>query len=191
MPDLIKEINIKMKRKSNSEINRLTREAITTALLKLLKCQQLDQISISSIVQLAGVSRTAYYNNYHSKIEVLNDLIDNFINDINTSLQPHNAKTSGKLNQPYQFIYTLFKTVYQHRTLYKILINANLSHQILKQLNILMVLYLPAETDNEKYNVYFQAGAIFNVLTLWIENGAKGSCEHMAQLFSQQYGNVN
>lgn len=190
MSDLMKEIHIEMKNKSNSEVNRLTREAITTALVKLLRHQTLDRISISDIVNLAGVSRTAYYNNYHSKTDILNDLINNFINDINDSLQPYAGKASGKLNQPREFIDTLFNSVYQHKSVYETLIKANLSQQLLKQLNSLMIKYKPAKNIEEKYQVYFQTGALFNVFTLWIENGAKESCDAMTQMFTQYYDSL-
>ncbi|MDC2817424.1 TetR/AcrR family transcriptional regulator C-terminal domain-containing protein [Leuconostoc suionicum] len=190
MPDLMKEIHIEMKNKSNSEVNRLTREAITTALVKLLRYQTFDRISISAIVKLAGVSRTAYYNNYQSKTDILTDLINNFINDINNSLQPYAGKTSGKLNQPREFIDTLFNSVYQHKNVYETLIKANLSQQLLKQLNSLMIKYKPAKTINEKYQVYFQTGALFNVFTLWIENGTKESCGELSQMFTQRYDSL-
>lgn len=56
---------------SNKEANQLTRESIETALLFLLEKKELAQISISELVQKAGVSRNAFYRNYKSKEEIL------------------------------------------------------------------------------------------------------------------------
>lgn len=56
---------------SNKESNQLTRESIETALLFLLEKKELAQISISELVQKAGVSRNAFYRNYKSKEEIL------------------------------------------------------------------------------------------------------------------------
>ncbi|EJF01629.1 TetR/AcrR family transcriptional regulator [Liquorilactobacillus mali] len=187
MSNLFSEIQIKMKNKSNSEVNRLTREAIATALVELLRKQDFEKITISSIVKLAGVSRTAYYNNYNSKDEILNDLIDNFIEEVNSGLKPYVDPVSGKTNNPKQFIFNLFEIVFNHRTLYATLINAGLSHQILKQLNDLMLKYSHAATKPEKYQVYLQSGALFNVFTLWIANGTKESCLEMTNIFTKLY----
>ncbi|KRN33077.1 TetR family transcriptional regulator [Liquorilactobacillus mali] len=187
MSNLFSEIQIKMKNKSNSEVNRLTREAIATALVELLRKQDFEKITISSIVKLAGVSRTAYYNNYNSKVEILNDLIDNFIEEVNSGLKPYVDPVSGKTNNPKQFIFNLFEIVFNHRTLYATLINAGLSHQILKQLNDLMLKYSHAATKLEKYQVYLQSGALFNVFTLWIANGTKESCLEMTNIFTKLY----
>lgn len=187
MSNLFSEIQIKMKNKSNSEVNRLTREAIATALVELLRKQDFEKITISSIVKLAGVSRTAYYNNYNSKDEILNDLIDNFIEEVNSGLKPYVDPVSGKTNNPKQFIFNLFEIVFNHRTLYATLINAGLSHQILKQLNDLMLKYSHAATKLEKYQVYLQSGALFNVFTLWIANGTKESCLEMTNIFTKLY----
>lgn len=56
---------------SNKEANQLTKESIETALLFLLEKKELKQISVSELVQKAGVSRNAFYRNYKSKEEIL------------------------------------------------------------------------------------------------------------------------
>lgn len=56
---------------ANKEINQLTKESIETALLFLLEKKDLKHISISELVQKAGVSRNAFYRNYKSKEEIL------------------------------------------------------------------------------------------------------------------------
>ncbi|HFI0252331.1 TPA: TetR/AcrR family transcriptional regulator [Streptococcus suis] len=58
---------------SNKEANQLTKESLETALLFLLEKKELKQISISELVKKAGVSRNAFYRNYKSKEEILED----------------------------------------------------------------------------------------------------------------------
>ncbi|HEM5982027.1 TPA: TetR/AcrR family transcriptional regulator [Streptococcus suis] len=58
---------------SNKEANQLTKESIETALLFLLEKKELKQISVSELVRKAGVSRNAFYRNYKSKEEILED----------------------------------------------------------------------------------------------------------------------
>ena len=57
-------------RLSNEEANHLTRECLCTAMMRLMSSTPFDRITISDIVELAGVSRMAFYRNYGTK-EVL------------------------------------------------------------------------------------------------------------------------
>ncbi len=66
-------------RLSNIESNKITRECIETALILLMSEKDYSNITISEIVQRAGVSRTAYYRNYSSKEDILNTLLHDVI----------------------------------------------------------------------------------------------------------------
>ena len=60
-------------RMSNKESNRFTRECLQTALIYLMGEKSFEKISISELVRRSGVSRTAFYRNYSSKEEILNE----------------------------------------------------------------------------------------------------------------------
>ena len=62
-------------RLSNAEANKVTRECMKTALVKLLNEKDLPRISVTEIVTAAGVSRPAFYRNYSSKEDLLEDVI--------------------------------------------------------------------------------------------------------------------
>ena len=51
--------------------NTIVRESIETALIQLMEKKPFGEISISEIVEKAGVSRVSYYRNYYYKEEVL------------------------------------------------------------------------------------------------------------------------
>ena len=59
---------------SNRESNRLTRESLEISLLQLLEKKELAKITISELVNRAGVSRASFYRNYNSKEEILEEL---------------------------------------------------------------------------------------------------------------------
>ena len=65
---------------SNSEIATLTKTYIKTAMLELLSKQSYDKISITELVERAGVSRTAFYRNYTSRDELIDDLVKDILN---------------------------------------------------------------------------------------------------------------
>lgn len=58
-------------KKINMETNALTRESIEIALIQLLATRKLDQISVTELVEKAGVSRGSFYRNFESKEAVL------------------------------------------------------------------------------------------------------------------------
>ena len=53
--------------KANQISNKLTKESIQEALLVLLSKKAIEEVRITEIVKKAGISRTAFYNNYTTK----------------------------------------------------------------------------------------------------------------------------
>ena len=77
-------------KRNNEESKRTTREAIKDALFILMKNRDYEEIRITDIIRKSGVSRSAFYRNYHTRDEVLLDgigdmndlLIQNFSQDV-------------------------------------------------------------------------------------------------------------
>ena len=63
------------------------------SLLQLLEKKDLKKITISELVQRAGVSRAAFYRNYGSKEEILESIFQSSIAKITKSLDGYNLKT--------------------------------------------------------------------------------------------------
>ena len=68
-----------MKNLSNKEANKVTRECLQTALIQLMSQKPFEKITITELVRRSGVSRTAFYRNYESKEEILNEVCRSFI----------------------------------------------------------------------------------------------------------------
>lgn len=177
----------KRKTFSNKETNFLTREAIYTALILLMKEQSFDKISITDIVKRAGVSRTAYYNNYSSKQEILYDLVDALILDVNQKLIPFTDESTGKANPPRQFIHTMLEVFFQQRESYQILFQAHFHHIVLDRFNETMLSGLKDISDENIYRMYFNAGALYNVISKWIQSDMKNSVDEMTEICLKMY----
>ena len=61
-------------RLSNAESKALTRSCIRTALLMLLGEKRYEDITTTEIIKKSGVSRAGFYRNYHSKLDVIQDI---------------------------------------------------------------------------------------------------------------------
>lgn len=172
---------------SNKETNRLTREAICTALVLLIKEQPFLKITITDIVKRAGVSRTAYYSNYSSKQDILVDLVDSLIYEINQKLLPYTDEKTGKAKAPKQFIQVLFEVLYKQRNIYKTLLDAQFHNIILDRINDIMLQHARDKSDGNIYRVYFNAGALYNVFTKWIQSESLKTVDEMAEICLRMY----
>ena len=56
---------------NNEQKNTYVKEQIVSTLLRMLKTQSLDSISVSDLVKEAGVGRVSFYRNYESKKDIL------------------------------------------------------------------------------------------------------------------------
>ena len=70
----ISEKSLENLKRSNQESNAITRESLEISLLQLLDKKDLKKITISELVERAGVSRAAFYRNYESKEELLESI---------------------------------------------------------------------------------------------------------------------
>ncbi|MEX2803754.1 TetR/AcrR family transcriptional regulator [Streptococcus sp. H31] len=79
----------------NRESRHLTREAIETALLFFMETKELSQITVSELVKKAGVSRNAFYRNYKSKEDILEDILVQVVRRAARGLKAFDLKTQG------------------------------------------------------------------------------------------------
>jgi AcrR family transcriptional regulator len=170
------------KRHSNKETNRLTRESICTALVLIMNNQTFDKISITDLVKRAGVSRTAYYSNYSSKQEILYDLVDSLILEINEKLLPYTDESNGKAKNPREFIKVMLNVFYQRKDIYKTLYEAHFNHIILDRLNQSMLSRLQDKSNENIYRIYFNAGALYNVFSKWIQSEMTETIDEMTDI---------
>ena len=91
---------------SNKESNRLTKESLEISLLQLLEKKELAKITISELVHRAGVSRAAFYRNYSSKEQILEEVFGKTVHNMMEKLSQFNLKT-----ELYQVWIALFKEV--------------------------------------------------------------------------------
>ncbi len=167
-----------MSRLSNQESNKLTKECIQTALIHLLATEDLEKITISKLVKKAGVSRTAFYNNYASKEDVLKA--------ISSQLQTNMLRLTGEIFQKdhRRRAYTeLFQTVKDHTLDFKMLtMSTNAIDSFCDITSPLFHNPYPDVPPNIRYIVVAWAGMIRNILLNWFVVGMKEDIPSMVSL---------
>lgn len=162
---------------SNLEIKKITKESIQTALILLLKEKSWKDITISNIVDKAGVSRMAYYRNYKSKEDILTDIFNDFMARLTEISLPY-----MQTKQWYDYWKVLFDHFAEHVEIIRLLFNCNYKIFILDYLNNFYINSIKISSISDCYRVYGRVGLFFNMLVEWIENGMPISSEELAQV---------
>ena len=165
-------------KKYNQEANQLTRESLEISLMQLLEKKELKKITISELVERAGVSRAAFYRNYSSKEQILEEILKNTVQGITDKLEEFNFKT-----EMYQIWLFLFKEAKKEARVISLAIDYNFE----KLLTQAVFDFLEKRNRNAKkmtnsYMNSFWSSAVVSVLSKWIKDGMKVPAEKIASL---------
>lgn len=164
-------------RLSNVESSRLTRECIESALLILMDDRELNAISITDIIQKAGVSRSAYYRNYSSKENILENVFNEAARVIVSALS--DSITRRNMRDCYRL---LFEQVWQARRLFEILQKAKMVDRFQSAVNERYSADIPESDVLEYYRIRSWIGSIFNIIFGWIHRDYSESIDTMAEI---------
>lgn len=164
-------------RLSNKESNKITRECIEAALILLMQKKEYNEITISEIVKRAGVSRTAYYRNYESKEDILKNLLQDVITNINIATSQFSYVTEQEA-----YWNALFVTTKAHAESIFALLKAGFGHIILEEITKHMIDNSIEKDLKSKYDMIFWSGAVYNILTNWVQNGMEQTEDEMVKI---------
>lgn len=170
MADTSRKDNLRL---SNEESNKLTRECLRTALMRLMSDTPLDKISIADIVEVAGVSRMAFYRNYGTKEVLAEELCLQLVHDIVDDL------TEGfKVEDKESWYIHFFETMHSNKDYLKILLSTNTpvdARVVIDQL-------FPLVSTEEHYFYTGRGGALIYILKEWYLTGMKETPDEMGSL---------
>ena len=162
-------------RMSNKESNRMTKECLQTALITLMGQKPFDKITISEIVRKSGVSRTAFYRNYETKEDILNEVSDVFTNGMIQSF-----KDKRFLTDRYEWYLAFFRIIKENASLFRLLLQAHMLNNTL--ISTYSMIGRLDHHDNviSHYDFLAWEGALSTVTLHWFQDGMKESVEFMA-----------
>ena len=162
------------------EANRQVKEKITEALFALLKEKPLHEISVTEITKKAGVARVSFYRNYDTKEDVMATLVEDVLELFRSKV----GADPGLGFYCYENVLLSFQFFYEWRDYFVDMYRSNFAALLLESLNSFhesMMGSMP-QSSIERYQLYMYIGALFDVATVWLQNGAKESAEEMAQM---------
>ena len=158
-------------KKSNQISHQLTKEAIQDALFLLMSKKRFQDINVTEIINKSGVSRSAFYKNYKSKEEIIEDRLNQLLTD---GIQILNY--SNSLKDKAAFIYYI---VSQNKDKFKLLLDSGLEEELLKRANSITI------TENmsfhQKMYTLLWNGAIYNFFIEWIRYDEFGTLEELME----------
>lgn len=164
-------------RLSNEESNRLTKECLQTALIRLMGEKPFEKITVTELVKKSGVSRMAFYRNYNSKEDILKEMAESFVMTVKKSLE--NPKYE---ENPGLWFRDAFAAIQKNIDIMKLLFEAKLPIEFgIGTSSVLNQIFEKPE-GRERYLQSAVEGAFVYVLKEWIYGGAKESPEYMAEI---------
>ena len=162
---------------SNQESNRLTREALEISLMQLLEKKELAKITISELVHRAGVSRAAFYRNYSSKEQMLEEIFGKTVQKIMDKLGQFNLRT-----ELYQVWIILFKEAKKEARLISLAVDYNLEKYLTQAVFNFLEKRQQSRREVSSYIHSFWSSALVSVLSKWIKDGMQVPAEKIASL---------
>ncbi len=154
-------------KKNNEESHDFVKSCFRFALMIILKDPNDTRITISRLCKIAGVSRTAFYRNYHDVEDVLIDEIVTF-----------SMALAGQIKTDvYENWLSLFKLVESKLEDLKAIVNAGFEHKILE----VFLSLLPEEGDNRTIQTIWLS-LFYTFMVQWVKEGKPKKAEDMARI---------
>ena len=167
---------------SNQESKQLTRECIRTALLQLLKDESFENITITSIIKRAGVSRAGFYRNYSSKEDIIEEFAQITYKELTTLITYKTLETN-----PYQWYLNLFSAIKKDAQTFHLLILAKVPHQYVTKVGSLLEPLLTFDSPFERYQAIARSTVLKEIVINWFKHGMQESPEEMAEFFINSF----
>ncbi|MBQ6835015.1 MAG: TetR/AcrR family transcriptional regulator [Lachnospiraceae bacterium] len=169
-----------MKQKKTN--NPLLKECFFTALVRLMDQKDFQEITISEIAEVAGVSRMTYYRTYDSKEDILLQYFDDRAKQFIAEIKQEPDITSE------EFSIRLFRAFQSQAHFLKYLHQAGLITGILDHFTqFIRILYceiggITTCDPTLEYQIQFIAGGMYMLLLHWIESGQIETPEELAKI---------
>lgn len=164
---------------SNMESNLFTKECICTALLSLMATETFDHITITAIINRAGVSRGGFYRNYKAKEDVLEEICEELFQYILDFITEHDLYENTK-----KWYEDLFRSIAENAEIFQLLIKAQVPRNIVLKFDEGLILQKLQKDGSpmEQYRAAAIGRALTEVVVIWFRNGMQESPEEMAEM---------
>lgn len=160
--------------------NQQVKDRLLGALLQLAGEKDLSQVKVTELVERSGVARASFYRNFDS----VEDIVDYGIQRMARLYHEGMPPSSGGVRSRDEMVYR-FRFYRDHAAIVLAFHRAHVSASLLDivtDCEIEMGGDMPANSI-ARYELYYFAGAFYNMLICWLEGGMRETPEAMADEF--------
>lgn len=162
-------------------LNESVVEAITLALLKIMRKKPFSEIRVTEIVKVAGVGRTSFYRNFESREDVLKKHINNLYNDY---FLTHSATNyQSPYNEKREYMLSRFRFVKNNSEFFMLLNKNNLLYDVFDAIDNKTLEKITTVPVENIYSAAFTSSACVGVIKEWVNRRFKESEEELADIF--------
>ena len=167
--------------KKHNKSNLFVKECITSALFSLMEKHDFDKITITDIINKAGVSRMGFYRNFTDKENVVEKFVlDKFVETVD------DIKSKRALNfHITNIMITTLQNFQKFSKYIKLFLDRNLEPLLYRCYH--KAYYCLYEGSSQSrihlYSNEMFIGELFNLEMCWLKNGMKETPEQMAKIF--------
>ncbi|UOQ45763.1 TetR/AcrR family transcriptional regulator [Halobacillus salinarum] len=171
-----------------------SKDALKAALLQLMKASDFSKITITEIVQHADLNRGTFYKHYHTKEELLEEMIDDVLEDLVRSYRaPYVHADKFVMEELTSSKVKIFEHVYSYADFYRSIVTANVIPgfqnkicEVLKKLNREDLVLIDSANDiNGDFLTSYYSYALFGLILEWIHSDFKYTPAYMAEQLIQ------
>lgn len=152
------------------------KEQLALTLFDLIKTKEFHNISITELVNKAGVGRASFYRKYTCKEDVLSQYI---VEKLEQWKKDFDANPSG------DFTVSIFNYFYENKELYMLLYKANLSNLLYEGIRIASgINSLPSNIST--YRVATFAATLFGLTDEWMRRGMLETPEELHYILNMK-----
>ena len=162
------------------EENIRVKACITKALFGLIQTKSLSEITVTKLVQGAGVARASFYRNYDSKEDVLVTLIQDVLELFRQEMHEGEEGIYS-----YDNILLSFRYFQKYKGYILDLYRSGFAMVILEELNRFheSIEGTMSFASTEKYMLYMYIGALFNTAVTWLSDERPIAPDEIATFF--------
>lgn len=164
---------------SNKGRNAYVINHLTEAFLTLLAQKPLEDISISELVDTAGVGRASFYRNYERKEDILKAYLDTLFSEWTDEWKKNDSASLSKQ------IHTMIAHFEKHSSFYQLLNERALTY-LLKDVIIGICGPKPEYEKTQAYATGFVAYTLYGWIDVWFQRGMVETADEIAELFKLQ-----
>ena len=173
-----------------------SRQMIKKAFAEMLNEKDISKITVTDIVEKAGISRGTFYAHYMDVYDLYNAIQNNVMEAVRETMDAIGAKTL--LVDPTEVLTGAFRFLEEKKAYYKLFITTSRSNELVDRIVTYVGERLTSEAEESfseedlkeiKLFIYYSLGAIESLARAWLDDIVPLSAEECSALISKTYLN--